>query len=48
MVDTQWDEQLRTLMNRARDEIKRAGDEMKTEAERLLNEVADPGPSSAR
>ncbi|MBI3185403.1 MAG: transcriptional regulator [Myxococcales bacterium] len=42
MKDRQWDEQLRSFLQRTGDELKRAGEDIKSEAQRLIEEVKDP------
>ncbi len=42
MNDRQWDEQLRRFVKTTGEEIRRVGEDIKTEAERLLVEVRDP------
>lgn len=42
MNERQWERQLRGFLNRAGEEIRRAGEDIKTEAQRLLEDVKDP------
>lgn len=42
MNDQQWDERLRTFLQKTGGELKRAGEEIKAEAQRLISEVKDP------
>ena len=42
MNQTQWDEKLKSFLKKTGEEVKRAGNEIKIEAEKLLKEVQDP------
>ncbi len=42
MNQTQWDEKLKSFLKKTGEDVKRAGNEIKTEAEKLLAEVKDP------
>ena len=42
MPETQWDVKLKAFLKKTGDDFKRAGVEMKGEAERLLSEAKDP------
>jgi hypothetical protein len=42
MNQTQWDEKLRSFLKKTGEDFKRAGNDIKTEAEKLLKEVKDP------
>ena len=42
MNQTQWDEKLKSFLKKTGEDVKRAGNEIKTEAEKLLKEVKDP------
>ncbi len=42
MVDTQWDEQLKQFLKRTGEDFKRAGADIRAEAQRLVKEVQDP------
>lgn len=41
-MNNQWEEKLKDFVNKAGDELKRAGVEIRAEAEKLLTEVKDP------
>jgi hypothetical protein len=40
--DSQWDARLKSFLKKAQQDMKRAGNDMRVEAERLLKEVKDP------
>ncbi len=40
--DSQWDDRLRSFLKKTQQDLKRAGNDMRVEAERLLKEVKDP------
>ncbi len=42
MNESQWDEKLRSFLKKTGDELKRAGADIKVEAEKLMKEVKDP------
>ncbi len=42
MNQTQWDEKLKSFLKKTGEDVKRAGTEIKSEAEKLLKEVQDP------
>ena len=42
MNQTQWDEKLKSFLKKTGEDVKRAGAEIKVEAEKLLKEVQDP------
>ncbi len=42
VMNNQWEEKLKDFVNKAGDELKRAGVEIRAEAEKLLTEVKDP------
>ena len=42
MNERQWEEQLKRFLSRTGEEIKRASEEIKSEAEKLIVEVRDP------
>ena len=42
MDDKQWDAKVKTFFQKTGEELKRAGRDMKAEAERLLSDVKDP------
>jgi hypothetical protein len=43
MADQKWEKQIKDFIKRTGDELKRTGEELKVEAQRLLDEVKDPG-----
>src|SRR5688572_18327841 len=43
MSERQWDKKLTEFLKKAGDEIRRTGDELKGEAQKLMEEVRDPG-----
>ncbi len=40
--DSQWDERLKSFLKKTQQDLKRAGNDMRVEAEKLLKEVKDP------
>lgn len=42
MNDTQWDAKLKSFLKKTGEDVKRAGADIKVEAEKLLKEVQDP------
>ncbi len=42
MATDQWDKRLKSFLTKTQQDLKRAGNDMRTEAERLLKEVKDP------
>src|SRR6185503_13119668 len=42
MNQTQWDEKLKSFLKKTGEDVKRAGNDIKAEAEKLLKEVKDP------
>jgi hypothetical protein len=42
MNDSLWDAKLKTFLNKTGEDFKRAGNDIKTEAEKLMKEVKDP------
>ena len=42
MNESQWDEKLKAFLKKTGDELKRAGGDIKVEAEKLMKEVQDP------
>jgi hypothetical protein len=42
MNESQWDEKLRAFLKKTGDDLKRAGGDIRLEAERLMKEVQDP------
>src|SRR3954470_7880128 len=42
MNQSQWDEKLKSFLKKTGDDVKRAGNDIKAEAEKLLKEVQDP------
>ncbi len=42
MNQTQWDEKLKSFLKKTGEDVKRAGNDIKSEAEKLLKEVKDP------
>ena len=42
MNENQWDEKLKTFLKKTGDDLKRAGSDIKAEAEKLMKEVKDP------
>jgi hypothetical protein len=40
--DSQWDERLKSFLKKTQTDLKRAGNDMRVEAEKLLKEVKDP------
>ncbi|MBL8950743.1 MAG: hypothetical protein JNK82_08210 [Myxococcaceae bacterium] len=42
MNESQWDEKVRSFLKKTTDELKRAGNDVKVEAEKLMREVKDP------
>src|SRR4051794_2069096 len=42
MNDSQWDAKLKSFLKKTGEDVKRAGNEIKSEAEKLLKEVQDP------
>lgn len=42
MNENQWDEKLKTFLKKTGDDLKRAGNDIKVEAEKLMKEVKDP------
>jgi hypothetical protein len=42
MTDGQWDEQFKRFLKRTGEDLKRVGNDMRTEAQRLMKEVSDP------
>ena len=43
MNDSQWDAKLKSFLKKTGEDVKRAGNDIKAEAEKLLKEVQDPG-----
>ncbi len=42
MNESQWDEKLKSFLKKTGEDVKRAGNDIKAEAEKLLKEVQDP------
>jgi hypothetical protein len=42
MNESQWDEKLRAFLKKTGEDLKRAGSDIRAEAERLMHEVKDP------
>jgi hypothetical protein len=40
--DSQWDDRLKSFLKKTQQDLKRAGNDMRVEAEKLLKEVKDP------
>jgi len=40
--DSQWDDRLKSFLKKTQQDLKRAGNDMRVEAEKLLKEVQDP------